>query len=395
MSAPLWAAVTALVIWAGLLFCRGRFWFSDQHLSPPVANLAGRPWPDVAAVIPARDEAPTIGRTVASLLAQDYPGRLDVFVVDDNSTDGTAEKAREAAEAAGAGDRFHLVSGKPLADGWSGKLWAVSQGLAAARDGAPDAAYVLLTDADIDHDPANLRRLAAKAEMEKRDLVSLMVLLNCETPWERLLIPAFVFFFQKLFPFPWVNDPTDSTAAAAGGCMLVRRKALEDAGGIEAIRGRLIDDCALAALLKARGSIWLGLTREAISLRRYDDLAEIWRMVARTAYEQLGHSILALLGTLVGMALLYLVPPVAAVWGALVGEWDLAAAGAAGWGLMVMAYFPTLRLYGRPAWTGLALPLAGLLYTLMTTDSARRHWLGRGGGWKGRTYAGPDPKAEQ
>ncbi|MAO55242.1 MAG: glycosyl transferase family 2 [Rhodospirillaceae bacterium] len=392
MSAPLWAAVAALVIWAGLLFCRGRFWFADQHLSPPVADLAGRPWPDVAAVIPARDEASTIGCTVASLLNQDYPGRLDVFVVDDNSTDGTAEKARAAAEAAGAGERFHLVSGKPLANGWSGKLWAVSQGLAAARAGAPDAAYVLLTDADIDHDPANLRRLAAKAEMEKRDLVSLMVLLNCETPWERLLIPAFVFFFQKLFPFPWVNDPTDSTAAAAGGCMLVRRKALEDAGGIEAIRGRLIDDCALAALLKARGSIWLGLTRETVSLRRYDDLAEIWRMVARTAYEQLGHSILALLGTLVGMALLYLVPPVAAIWGAIAGEWDLAAAGAAGWGLMVLAYFPTLRLYGRPAWAGLALPLAGLLYTLMTADSARRHWLGRGGGWKGRTYAGPDPK---
>lgn len=390
------AALLALAVWAGILFCRGRFWFADQHLSPAAKTPPKGGWPDIAAVIPARDEADSIARTVASLFAQDYPGRLDVVVVDDNSTDGTGALARGAADAAGGGGRFHLVNGQPLAEGWSGKLWAVHQGLDAARTAAPEARYVLLTDADISHDPANLRRLVEKAEMENRDLVSLMVRLNCETPWERLLIPAFVFFFQKLFPFPWVNDPVKRTAAAAGGCMLVRRAALDAAGGIAAIKDRLIDDCALAALLKARGSIWLGLSRETVSLRRYDGLGELWRMVARTAYEQLGHSPLMLLGTVAGMVLLYLVPPVAALWGLVAGDWPMLAAGAGGWLAMAVAYFPTLRLYGRPPWAALGLPAAGLLYTLMTADSARRHGQGRGGGWKGRTYAGgsgaPDPR---
>jgi len=382
------AALLALVVWIGILFCRGRFWFADQHLSLAAKTPPKGGWPDIAAVIPARDEADSIARTVSSLVTQDYPGRLDVMVVDDNSTDGTGALARQAAETAGAGNRFHLVTGKPLAEGWSGKLWAVHQGLQAASDKASDARYVLLTDADISHDPANLRRLVEKAEMENRDLVSLMVRLNCETPWERLLIPAFVFFFQKLFPFPWVNDPVKRTAAAAGGCMLVRRRALDAAGGISAIKNRLIDDCALAALLKARGSIWLGLSRETVSLRRYDGLGELWQMVARTAYEQLGHSPLMLLGTVFGMALLYLLPPVAVVWGLVTGDGCLLAAGAAGWLAMAVAYFPTLRLYGSPPWAAAALPAAGFLYTLMTIDSARRHGQGRGGGWKGRTYAG-------
>ncbi len=382
------AALVSLAIWLVLLFWRGRFWFADQKLSPAAKAAPKGGWPAICAVIPARDEADSIARTVASLMAQDYPGRLDVVVVDDNSTDGTGDLAQGAADAAGAGDRFHLITGKPLAEGWSGKLWAVNQGLEAAAQAAPDARYVLLTDADIAHDPTNLRRLAQKAEMENRDLVSLMVLLNCETPWERLLVPAFVFFFQKLFPFPWVNDPRRRTAAAAGGCMLVRRAALDAAGGIAAIRDRLIDDCSLAALLKAHGSIWLGLTGETVSLRRYDSLGEIWRMVARTAYEQLHHSLLMLLGTVLGMVLLYLVPPVATVWGIAVGNMELALAGGAAWLAMAVAFFPTLRLYGRAPWTGLILPVAGLLYTLMTVDSARRHLLGRGGGWKGRTYSG-------
>lgn len=389
-------ALLALAVWLGILFCRGRFWFADQFLSPAAKTPPKDGWPAITAVIPARDEADSIARTVASLFAQDYPGRLDVVVVDDNSTDGTGALARDAAAAAGGGARFHLVTGQPLAEGWSGKLWAVHQGLQAAAEKAPEARYVLLTDADIAHDPANLRRLVEKAEMESRDLVSLMVRLNCETPWERLLIPAFVFFFQKLFPFPWVNDPTRRTAAAAGGCMLVRRSTLDAAGGIGAIKDRLIDDCALAALLKARGSIWLGLSRETVSLRRYDGLGELWRMVARTAYEQLGHSPLMLVGAVAGMVLLYLVPPVAAVWGLVAGNWPMLAAGAAGWLAMAVAYFPTLRLYGRPPWAALELPMAGFLYTLMTVDSARRHGQGQGGGWKGRTYTGrsgaPDPR---
>ncbi|MEQ8227725.1 MAG: glycosyltransferase [Rhodospirillales bacterium] len=382
------AALLALAVWAVLLFFRGRFWFADQHLSPAAKDAPPGGWPDICAIIPARNEAGSIGPTVTSVLGQDYPGRIDLFVVDDNSTDGTADEARAAAHAAGAGERFHLVSGKPLADGWSGKLWAVQQGLSAAADARPDAPFLLLTDADIAHDRANLRRLVQKAVLENRDLVSLMVKLNCETGWEKILVPAFVFFFQKLFPFPWVNNPVKRTAAAAGGCMLVRRSSLKGAGGIAAIRDRLIDDCALAELLKARGSIWLGLSRETVSLRRYENLGEIWQMVARTAYEQLGHSPVMLLGTIMGMVLLYLVPPAATVWGTVTGQGDVLAAGLAGWLAMALAYFPTLRLYGQPVWTAPMLPVAGLLYTLMTVDSARRHGQGRGGGWKGRTYAG-------
>ncbi len=364
------AAAFSVVVWLALLFFRGGFWRADQRLDP--TPPAPRHWPDVVAVIPARNEAPTIGRAVASLLDQDYPGAFSVIVVDDDSDDGTAA-------AAGASDRLTVVSGKPLAPGWTGKLWAVHQGLERARE----AAFVLLTDADIEHPRQSLRRLVAKAEQGGLDLVSLMVKLRCETFWERLLIPAFVFFFQKLFPFSRVNDRRRPEAAAAGGCMLVRRAALERCGGIEAIRGRLIDDCALAAAIKPGGPIWLGLTQELHSLRSYRRLGEVWAMVARTAYEQLRRSPLALAGTLMGMAMVYLVPPLAAVSGDAVA----AAFGIAAWLLMIAAYQPTLRLYGLPPWHGLLLPLAALFYTLMTMDSARRQWRGQGGAWKGRSYA--------
>ncbi|MBM3582364.1 MAG: glycosyltransferase, partial [Alphaproteobacteria bacterium] len=275
----------------------------------------------------------------------------------------------------------------PLAPGWTGKLWAVHQGLAEAACFAPPSAYVLLTDADIVHESATLRRLVAKAETEQLYLVSLMVKLRCEAGWEKLLIPAFIFFFQKLYPFPWVNDPNRPTAAAAGGCMLVRRDTLADIGGVEHIRDRLIDDCALAREVKARGPIWLGLAEHAFSLRPYDRLGEVWRMVARSAFEQLNRSLSALLGTLAGMVVLYVVPPVAAVYGVAAGEGFAALSGTGAWGLMAVAYAPTVRLYGlAPAYT-LTLPLAGVLYALMTLDSARRHWAGKGGGWKGRSYS--------
>jgi len=375
-------AIAALIVWIGLAFFRGGFWRADQRLSR--ADDHGGPWPRVVAVIPARNEIASIARTVASLKAQDYPGDLKIIVVDDNSVDGTGA----AAQAAGAD---LVLAGRPLPEAWSGKLWAVSQGVAAAGELAPDAAFLLLTDADIAHDSGNLKRLVAKADAGKLDLVSLMVRLNCETAWERLLIPAFVFFFQKLFPFPWVNDPARETAAAAGGCMLVRRDALQSAGGIEAIRSHLIDDCALARLLKARGAVWLGLTETTVSLRRYDRLGEIWMMVARTAYEQLDHSRLNLACTVLGMALLYVVPPLAVAGGLAAENWLQALAGAVAWGLMAALFRPTLRLYGRPALEGLLLPLAGLLYGLMTVDSARRHSAGRGGAWKGRAYARTKP----
>ncbi|MBM3732795.1 MAG: glycosyltransferase [Acidimicrobiia bacterium] len=379
------ASGLALAAWACLLVARGGFWRADQRLFDVGPGPAA--WPEVVAVIPARDEAAFVGRAVESLLRQDYPGRFTVELVDDNSRDGTADVARKAAAGVGAPERLRVVTGAPLAPGWTGKLWAVHQGLAEAACFAPPSAYVLLTDADIVHESATLRRLVAKAETEQLYLVSLMVKLRCEAGWEKLLIPAFIFFFQKLYPFPWVNDPNRPTAAAAGGCMLVRRDTLADIGGVEHIRDRLIDDCALAREVKARGPIWLGLAEHAFSLRPYDRLGEVWRMVARSAFEQLNRSLSALLGTLAGMVVLYVVPPVAAVYGVAAGEGFAAFAGVGAWGLMAAAYAPTVRLYGIAPPYMLTLPLAGVLYALMTLDSARRHWAGKGGGWKGRSYS--------
>jgi hopene-associated glycosyltransferase HpnB len=371
----------SIAAWLGLFFFRGGFWRADQWLdgdgAPP------QPWPPVVAVIPARDEAPTVGRAVASLLAQDYPGPFSVVVVDDASRDGTADAARAAA----AGDgRLVVAAAAPLPGGWVGKPWAMRQGLEAAFGAEPEAVYVLFTDADIEHDPPLLRRLVAKAVGEDLDLVSLMALLRCRSFWERLLVPAFVFFFQKLYPFPLVNDPKRSPAAAAGGCMLVRRGALDHAGGLEAIRDRLIDDCALGALLKVHGPIWLGLTRRVRSLRPYDRLADLWSTVARTAFAQLGHSWVFLMATVLAMGVVYLIPPLAVVIGLVGRDPWLVTAGLAAWFMMAFACRATFVLYGRPAVSTLTLPLAALLFTLMTIDSARRHCLGRGGTWKGRRY---------
>ena len=371
----------SFVLWIYLLGFRGGFWRADQRLDETPSELAA--WPAVVAVIPARNEAQTIAKTVNSLLAQNYPGGLSVIVVDDNSDDGTGEAAR-IVDARGA--RLTVIKGTPLEEGWSGKLWAVHQGLQTAKETAPGAAYVLLTDADIIHDPESLKRLVAKAEEETLGLVSLMVRLRCQGFWEKWLIPVFIFFFQKLYPFPWVNDPHHPLAAAAGGCMLVRRATLDAIGGVEAIRGRLIDDCALAAEIKKQSPIWLGLTEKVTSDRAYDHLSEIWRMVSRSAFEQLDHSFFALAGTIIGMAVLYLVPPLAGL-ALLGGSTKVVALGlATWWGLMAMAYRPTLRLYGmQPTWAVL-LPLAALLFTAMTVSSAIDHWRGRGSAWKGRQY---------
>ena len=357
---------------------------ADQRLDGPVPGRDS--WPGVVVIVPARNEAATIGRCVASLLAQDYPGALSIIVVDDGSDDGTAAAARRAAAGS---KRLSLVTAPPPEAGWTGKLWAVAQGLADAEKVAPEAAFVLFTDADIEHDPQNLRRLVGKAEAGGLDLVSLMVLLRCRSAWERFLIPAFIFFFQKVYPFPRVNDPERPEAAAAGGCMLVRRAALRQAGGVETIRGRLIDDCALGARIKRKGPIWIGLTGSVRSLRAHPRLEDMWNMVARTAFEQLGYSAAALGGTVFGMAILYLVPPAAAFAGLVTGDAVAGLAGLAAWSLMAFAYRPTVRLYGQPPWSVLTLPLAALLFTLMTVDSARRHWQGLGGAWKGRSYGAP------
>ncbi|MEH1881917.1 glycosyltransferase [Nostoc sp.] len=403
----------SLTIWLGLLCFWGQFWRTDQQLEVTETQLESLPV--VCAVVPARNEAELLPTTLRSLLLQDYPGSFNVFLVDDRSTDRTANFAEGVAHAVGKPQQLHIISGELLPSGWSGKLWAVEQGINSAGKFAPD--YFLLTDADIEHDPGNLRRLVAKAVQEDLDMVSVMVRLRCDSFWEKLLIPAFVFFFQKLYPFRWVNNPNNPTAAAAGGSILIAREALERIGGIQVIRQALIDDCALAQAIKRgtgywvlgtreefsqslvpntqyqipiKGRIWLGLSSLTRSLRPYDSLATIWDMVARTAYTQLNYSPLLLLGTLVGMPLIYLLAPVCVILGAVWGSWAIALTGLLGWLLMSFAYYPTIRFYKCSPWLAFSLPAIAFLYTLMTLDSALRHWQGRGGAWKGRVYPSSD-----
>jgi len=363
--------------WIYLLFLHRGFWRADQRLPQHTAPLAA--WPSVVAVVPARNEAETIGAVTAALCAQDYLGSFRVIVVDDSSTDGTADLAR-----ATAGHKLDVLSAPPLQPGWTGKLAALNTGVAAVN---PATDYLWFTDADILHPPETLARLVAKAVHDRRDLVSLMVHLRCESFWERLLIPAFIFFFQMLYPFPAANSDRSKIAAAAGGCVLLRREALIKAGGLEAIRGRIIDDCALAGLIKAGGGrIWLGLADASRSLRRADTLAPLWSMVRRTAYTQLNHSPVILFFTLLGLALVFLGPPLAALGLPVHGRPLAALAGLLAWAGMAAAYGPTLKDYGRSPWEGWLLPVAALLYGTMTFDSAVAHWRQRGGQWKGRNY---------
>ena len=366
-------AFLALLVWAYLLAARGLFWLArerDDRDEPPTPSA----WPSVTAVVPARDEAATVGETVRSLLAQEYPG-LRVVVVDDGSQDGTGEIAR----AAGA----TVVHGEPLPAGWTGKVWAQKQGIDAARAHAPR--YLLLTDADIVYDAGALRRLVARAEAGRLALTSVMVTLRCESLAERAFIPAFVFFFQMLYPFGWVVRSEHETAAAAGGCMLVRADVLEETGGIDGIRNALIDDCALARQIKAEGPIWLGLTDSVRSIRVYDSANAIRRMVTRSAYAQLGYSPLNLLVTTLGMALTFLAAPLLAIFAGGLPQW----LGAITWLMMAVALQPTLKFYRiNPLW-GLALPPIALAYTIWTIESAVQYVRGRGGTWKGRVQAAP------
>lgn len=375
------AALISALVWLYLCFLHKRFWHADQRLETETPKL--KTWPTVAIVIPARDEAESIGETVRSLLDQDYAGDYRILVIDDNSTDGTAACANSVPQTDHEKSRLKVLSGNPLADGWVGKMWAVSQGIEAA--GETD--YLLLTDADIRHSADNLSKLVSKAEQEGLGLVSLMVKLRCQSFWERFLIPAFIYFFQKLYPFPAVNDPRSKTAAAAGGCMLVERKTLMEVGGIESIKDQLIDDCALARKIKALKPVWLGLGEDTESIRSYDDLSPVWHMVARSAYVQLSYNPIWLLGTVLGMALLYIVPPIAIAAGALLKDMQLLTIGGVAWLLMTWTYLPTLNLYKSRSLWALTLPFSGLLYTLMTIDSARRYYMGGGAEWKGRSYA--------
>ena len=371
-------ASIALAVWLYLLLARGAFWRCSERDDWGVAERPA--WPRVAAVVPARNEADCVGDSVGSLLAQDYRGGWTVILVDDDSSDGTAEMARRLANA---DERLCVVSSRGLPAGWTGKLWAAKQGIDAATALPQPPDYLLLTDADIVHAPDSVSRLVAHAEGRGLVLTSLMVKLNCESFAERATIPAFIFFFQMLYPFACVNRPQSAVAAAAGGCMLIRSDALRKAGGIEVVRAALIDDCALAKALKAHGPIWLGLTERVRSVRRYPALADIRRMVARSAYAQLRYSPLVLLATIAGMALAYLVPPLLAIFGSGAARWI----GAGTWALMFVAFQPTLRFYRlSPLW-GLALPVIALQYMLFTLDSAHQYVRGQGGSWKGRVQA--------
>jgi hopene-associated glycosyltransferase HpnB len=374
-------AWASLAIWIYLAAGRGGFWLAaerdeDEAPAPPH-------WPRVCVVVPARDEAECIAASIGSLVRQDYPGDWRVILVDDNSSDGTAKIALRAAVEAGRAERLHTVEGCPLPAGWTGKLWALKQGIdaALAYDRPPE--YLLLTDADIVHAPSVLSRLVARAGSRNLVLASLMAKLRCASFAERSHVPAFIFFFQMLYPFAWVNRPDRATAAAAGGCMLIRADALTKAGGIAVIRNALIDDCALARALKAQGRVWLGLTERVRSVRPYPRFKDVGSMISRSAYAQLNYSPLALAATTLGMGLTYLAPPLCAAFGT---GW-MRLAGILSWIAMAVLFQPTLRFYRlSPLW-GVALPTVALSYMIFTLDSALQYARGRGGLWKGRTQA--------
>jgi hopene-associated glycosyltransferase HpnB len=376
------AAAVALAAWVWLALFRGGYWRTDVRLPRGAAPAS---WPSVAAVIPARNEAEVIPHSLPTVLAQEYPGPLRVILVDDGSTDGTGDVARTLTTKAGR--PLTVVEPGEPPSGWTGKVWALAAGVRKAAE----AELLLFTDADISHAPDSLASLARAAH--DRDLVSQMARLRTETTWERLIVPAFVYFFALLYPFRWSNRPSARTAAAAGGCVLVHRHALERAGGLAAIRSAVIDDVALARLVKrAGGRTYLGLGDRVTSVRPYPRLGALWAMVSRSAYAQLRHSVVLLSGTVLGLAVLFLTPPVTALTGLATGHGVLSALGAAGWLLMAGLYVPTLRYYDQPAWTAFLLPGVAVLYLAMTVDSARAHHQGRGATWKGRTYrASPGP----
>ena len=395
------AAWLPAAVWAYLLAGRGRSWSTSTRLPPrslaPARPVTGPPpgvfpfpegrWPTVAIVVPARDEADLLPVTLPGLLAQDYPGPAVVVLVDDMSTDGTADMARALAEAAPRPKLgLRVVTGQRRPAGWAGKPWAMAQGVEAAMEAVHRPEWILFTDADIAHPPSSLRQLVGAASEDARSMVSLMARLSTVSAWERLLMPAFVYFFAQIYPFNWVNDRKGRTAAAAGGCLLVEARALAAAGGVEAIATSTIDDVALARAVKGAGfDIWLGLAGQGgpydaprvESLRRYPDLAGIWEMVARNAYTQLRHNPAALVGTLAGLGALYLSPPVLTATGLATRRPALAAAGVAAWTAMTMTYLPMVRYYGASPASSLALPFTACLYAAMTVSSARRHRKGQ------------------
>ena len=392
-------AFFSLAIWLVLFFFWGNFWRiweSDaDHSSLPVPQN----WPRVTAIIPARNEAASITQVAAALAGQDYPGELSIVIVDDHSEDATADLARQAAIASGAAPRFQIIPAPDLAPGWTGKLWALNSGVSSRADNlvcaavdthdtysvtAPPPDFFWFTDADVVHAPDTLRGLVARAELNNLDLTSLMVLLESRSFAERLLIPAFLYFFLMLYPPRWIADPRAKTAGAAGGCILLRRSAFVRIGGLAKIRSEIIDDCSLArAIKRSGGKIWMGLTRASHSLRAYSGFAEIRDMIARTAFTQLRYSTLQLLGTLIGLTLTFLVP-VALTFAPNPRIWLPALLA---WCLMTASFLPTITFYRlTPLWSP-TLPFSSLFYSFATLLSAIRYWLGRGAQWKGRAQA--------
>ncbi|MCP3818665.1 glycosyltransferase [Streptomyces sp. A3M-1-3] len=385
MSAVTWTALGSLAAWLWLLLGHGFFWRTDVRLPPRTDPPR---WPSVAVVVPARDEAEMLPASLPSLLAQEYPGDAEIFLIDDGSSDGTGKLARDLSVRFGGLPLTVASPGEPE-PGWTGKLWALRHGIALAR-AAGEPHYLLLTDADIAHEPDSLRELVAAARSADLDLVSQMARLRIASGWERLVVPAFVYFFAQLYPFRWVNRQRGRTAAAAGGCVLLRTEAAVRAGIPASIRQAVIDDVSLArAVRRSGGTIWLGLAERVDSVRPYPRLSDLWRMVSRSAYAQLRHNPLLLLGTVVGLAVVYLAPPVALCAGVLSGHAPAAWAGGLAWLLMTGSYVPMLHYYRQSLWLAPLLPFTAALYVLMTVDSAVQHYRGRGAAWKGRTYSRP------
>lgn len=375
-------SILTLAIWLYLFFAHGGFWKGREIEDEPIADPgAGESWPPVVAVIPARNEAETLPRCLTSLLAQTYPGDFSIVVVDDQSEDGTAHIARRIAE--GARRPVRVLTAPERPPGWTGKVWAQQAGVMHVGAHKADGGYLLLTDADITYEPASLTGLVRTARQHRTVLTSMMAKLNCTSPAEHGLVPAFVYFFQMLYPFAYANRPDHPIAAAAGGCMLLDRAALARAGGLESIRSALIDDCALARVMKRQGPIWLGLARTVQSIREYPALYDIRAMVSRSAYAQLRYSPLLLLGTTFGLIVVFLAAPLLA----LFASWPVKLLAILTWSLMAWSFQPILRYYARPRLWGLALPLITVLYLEFTLNSAYEHFRGRGGMWKGRAQA--------
>lgn len=419
MSAVAWIAVGSLAAWGWLLLGQGFFWRTDQRLPARAECATGegrrygahdrgrgrdhkgraeeaegadrddpKRWPSVALVVPARDEAAVLPESLPSLLAQVYPGEAEIFLIDDGSQDGTGRLARELSARYGGLPLTVATPGEPE-PGWTGKLWALRHGIALAR--AHDPEYLLLTDADIAHEPDSLRELVVAARTHGLDLVSQMARLRVVSGWEKLVVPAFVYFFSQLYPFRWINSPGARTTAAAGGCVLLRMEAAERARVPESIRQAVIDDVSLArAVQHSGGRIWLGLAERVDSVRPYPRLTDLWRMVSRSAYAQLRHNPLLLVLTVAGLAVVYLAPPVGLCVGVFGGDSAAGWLGFAAWAVMTGTYVPMLRYYRLSLWPAPLLPFTALLYLLMTVDSAVQHYRGRGAAWKGRTYARPE-----